>query len=132
MLSGPKQELLDKLLRGELADNTRHAFAKVPDDAIPLSFAQETMWRVSQAAGSLAYNETITVKKEGLLDPDVLDRSLTEIISRHEIWRTTYENDSGTLRQRIHSPPSTCSLQLTDLRSFPEVDRSFTLHSLAS
>jgi len=84
---------------------------------IPLSFTQEHLWRRTQTAATpLLYNESITLYRNGPLDLALLQRSLTEIIRRHEIWRTTYETWRGQPWQVVHAAPAAFPLPIADLR----------------
>ncbi len=58
---------------------------------IPLSFAQQRLWFLHQLAPEAsAYNLPCTVRLTGTLDAPALERSLDEIVSRHEALRTTF------------------------------------------
>ena len=136
-LSEAKQRLLEIHRRGGLirtaaaaAQLIRHA-RKNP---APLSLAQEQVWRLDQTAGKLAslHNESITIHRRGPCDPAVLERSLVEIIRRHEIWRTTFESVAGQPVQIVHPAPATFKLPIADLRSLPESRRWKTALDLAS
>jgi len=81
---------------------------------IPLSFAQERLWFLDQLSqDGVAYNIPGAVRFSGPLDVGVLERSLAEIVRRHEVLRTSFESVAGTPFQRI-SP----RVELT----FPRVD----------
>jgi amino acid adenylation domain-containing protein len=84
-------------------------------DRVPLSFAQERLWFLSQLEPeSPAYNIPIALRLEGRLDLPSLDRSLTELLRRHESLRTTYELEEGQAVQVIH-PPALWKIQRVDL-----------------
>ena len=51
-----------------------------------------------------------------------LERTLEEVVRRHEAWRTSFEVAYGTARQIVHPPPK-LSLPITDLASLPEAER---------
>jgi amino acid adenylation domain-containing protein len=94
-----------------------------PGSLIPLSHEQQQIWLHSQLASDLPlYNELLTVRRTGLLDVPTLERSLSEIIRRHEAWRTTFDTVDGEPVQVI-LPPPTISLPLVDLRELPEAER---------
>src|SRR5215471_5715189 len=63
----------------------------------PLSFAQQQIWLHAQLVpqGSPVYNEPVTIHRHGKLDVSVLERVLTEIVRRHEAWRTTFSRGDG-------------------------------------
>jgi hypothetical protein len=57
---------------------------------------------------------------EGPLEVPLLERSLAEIIRRHEIWRTSYDIRNGLLVQVVHPAVREMRLPVVDLRGFPE------------
>lgn len=72
------------------------------DTDLPLSFAQERMWFGAQLEpGSSSYNIPLHVRVRGALDVAALTQSLNEIVRRHEILRTTFENRNGQPRQSV-------------------------------
>jgi hypothetical protein len=139
-LSDAKQKLLDMAMRGKLApvavatSEIKHYSRENP---IPLAPAQEQVWRLDQIAGKLAplHNESITIYRHGPCDPAVLERSLTEIIRRHEIWRTTFDviDDSIEARpiQIIHAPTA-FTLPISDLRTLTASEREQSAQDLAN
>src|SRR5262245_14989195 len=72
-----------------------------------LSFAQEQMWRLEKGAPGipLLYNECVVLRMAGPLHVRAFERSLFEIIRRHEVWRTSYEVRSGQPVQVVHPAP---------------------------
>jgi len=57
----------------------------------PLSFAQERYWFLEQISpGDVSLNISRAIRLKGDLRQDLLERSLTQIISRHESLRTTF------------------------------------------
>jgi acyl carrier protein/alpha-ketoglutarate-dependent taurine dioxygenase len=69
----------------------------VPRDAVlPLSFAQERLWFLCQMEPeSSFYNIPMAIRIKGELDVDALQKSLDEIVSRHEILRTSFPSRRG-------------------------------------
>jgi hypothetical protein len=63
------------------------------------------------------------VHRNGPLDLAALERSIAEIIRRHEIWRTTFNVVDGRPAQTIHPAPETFSIPCFDLRSLSEEQR---------
>ncbi|HEX5085775.1 MAG TPA: condensation domain-containing protein, partial [Blastocatellia bacterium] len=60
------------------------------DQDLPLSYAQERLWLISQLAPeSPMYNLPAIVRLGGALDVAALERSFNNVIRRHEILRTT-------------------------------------------
>ena len=90
---------------------------------LPCSFSQERVWLLLQMdPESRAYEFLSTLRFTGELDVPVLEQALTELVRRHEIFRTTFGNRGGTPVQEVH-PPWSVSLPVTDLRSLPETRR---------
>ena len=59
--------------------------------AFPLSAAQERVWKADQEhPGDPAYNCAFRWSLKGPLDIPVLERAFDEIVSRHEILRSTF------------------------------------------
>src|SRR5208282_4407889 len=90
---------------------------------IPLTFAQQQVWLHAQLAPELPlYNEPFTVHRKGRLDVTALERSFTEIIRRHEAWRTTFAIVDGQPMQVVH-PSFEIKLPVVDLRNLPGSER---------
>jgi acyl carrier protein len=63
---------------------------------LPLSFAQQRLWFFNQMnPESRIYNILTAIKLEGELNVQSLERSLNEIVERHEILRTTFDMLDG-------------------------------------
>ncbi len=61
-----------------------------------LSFAQERLWFFEQLEpGSSAYNIPMILRFRGRLDTGALERSLSTILARHEVLRSTFSSDDG-------------------------------------
>ncbi|HEX8696794.1 MAG TPA: amino acid adenylation domain-containing protein, partial [Longimicrobium sp.] len=89
--------------------------------ALPLSFAQERLWFIDQLEpGSAVYNIPMAWRLGGALDGAALERSLSEIVRRHESLRTTFTEVDGSPVQVI-VPFGGFSLPVEDLSS--EADR---------
>ncbi|HET8772838.1 MAG TPA: amino acid adenylation domain-containing protein, partial [Thermoanaerobaculia bacterium] len=71
-------------------------------EQLPLSFAQERLWFMSQLEpDSAGYNIPAAVRIHGEVDADELDRALNAIIARHETLRTVFPSADGRASQRI-------------------------------
>ncbi len=78
-----------------------HAFER--NGNLPLSFAQQRLWFLDQLApGSANYNIPTVLRLKGDLNLDALERSVREIVRRHESLRTTFSEEKGTPLQVIH------------------------------
>ncbi|NEO74615.1 condensation domain-containing protein, partial [Moorena sp. SIO3H5] len=61
------------------------------EQVIPLSYAQQRLWFIEKMAlNSNAYNMPLTLNLVGKLDYVALQKSLNQIIARHETLRTTF------------------------------------------
>ena len=134
-LSEAKRALLEKYMRGDVP-RAQNEGAIIPrrarGSAIPLSFAQQQMWLLSQLIPDTpVYNEAVTVHLPGQLDVAALERSLNEIIRRHEAWRTTFKLVDGQPVQVIH-PSLTLQLPLVDLRHLSVEEREAEALRLAT
>jgi amino acid adenylation domain-containing protein len=82
---------------------------------LPLSFAQQRLWFLDRLeSGGTAYNVPLAVRLSGALDVAVLERTLSEVVRRHEILRTTVAEINGEPRQII-APPAPVDMPLVDL-----------------
>ena len=91
--------------------------------ALPLSFAQQRLWFLDQLEpGSAAYNIPGAVHMKGPLNVPAFERSLNEIVRRHEALRTTFSTVDGQPFQVI-IPPQSFRLEVVDLPERPEEER---------
>ncbi|ASS75346.1 hypothetical protein CIG75_10315 [Tumebacillus algifaecis] len=82
---------------------------------LPLSFAQQRLWIVDHLnPGTTVYNMPFAVRLVGELNRPALERTLTEIVRRHEALRTSYENKGGQAVQQI-APPYAIHLPVVEL-----------------
>ncbi|MEI2579463.1 amino acid adenylation domain-containing protein [Scytonema sp. PRP1] len=102
----------------------RLAIERIPHEGLlPVSFAQERVYFIQQLAPeSNAYQFQATLRFHGQLNIAVLQQCLSEIVLRHEIFRTTYPGVNGRLFQVIH-PHQPISFTVIDVQSFPESER---------
>jgi amino acid adenylation domain-containing protein len=91
--------------------------------ALPLSFAQERLWFIDRLEpGSAVYNIPVAWRLGGALDVDALERSLGEIVRRHEALRTVFAEADGSPVQVI-TPFGGFALPVEDLSGPGEADR---------
>ena len=124
-LSPTKRELLEKLLalRGVEMKQSATLSRRERPDAIPLSFAQQRLWVLHQLDPSNpSYNMPEAVRFLGPLNTATLERSLNEIVRRHEVLRTTFKTTEEDAIQII-APRQEISLSELDLSSLPEAER---------
>ena len=88
-------------------------------EPLPLSFAQQRLWFLDQLEpGNALYNLPQMIRVSGTLDQKALQRSLSEIVQRHEALRTTFGGSGGAPLQIILPDPK-IRLEVTDLRGTP-------------
>lgn len=88
----------------------------VPDGArIPLSYEQEQLWFLDQLTpGRSTYNLHLPYRLRGDLRIDVLDRSLTWLLERHDALRARLGTEDGTPYQVI-APAGPVTVEVVDL-----------------
>ncbi len=89
---------------------------------VPLSFAQQRLWFIEQLDNS-NYLVPATSRLIGKLDVEALERSLNEIVARHEALRTTFTTIDGQPMQVI-APRLSLTLPVIDLSRFPDDERA--------
>ncbi len=101
------------------------------DRLMPASFAQERMWFFHQLEpDSMVYNISWGLRLSGPLNVAALERSLNELVGRHEALRTTIHSTGGGLHLVIDAEHS-LSLPTIDIQSFPERERDSKARRLA-
>jgi hypothetical protein len=100
--------------RGSLSD---------PEYAFPTTIAQQAFWYLDRLTpGDPAWNIAVRFRIDGPLDVSVLERSINEIVRRHEILRTTFSFTDGAPTQIVHSKGS-ITVPLDDLSNLPSPAR---------
>jgi amino acid adenylation domain-containing protein len=94
------------------------------DGRLPLASPQERVWFLIQLApDNLSYNFQGLVTFRGPLDLAALRASLSGIVRRHEVFRTTFPTEDGHPYQRVH-PPFEVELPLVDLSALAPPERA--------
>ncbi|HET6764330.1 MAG TPA: amino acid adenylation domain-containing protein, partial [Longimicrobiaceae bacterium] len=94
---------------------------------VPASFAQARLWFVERMIpGTPTYNVPTPLPLPGAVDDAVLERTLGEIVRRHEALRTTFTEVDGQPMQVIH-PAGGFRMEVVDLRGVAEDARGAEL-----
>ena len=137
--------VLTQELREELAlrkadvlhflEETRTASDRPPiervsrDRPLPLSFAQERLWRNERYAASPDNVKVTILELKGDLNVHSLERSLQELVRRHEVFRTTFHVVGDSPVQRI-APYRSFELNVADLSQLPDAEAEATRFAL--
>jgi amino acid adenylation domain-containing protein len=97
--------------------------AATRDAPLPLSFAQQRLWFLDQLKPESAdYNMPGVVRLQGNLDVSALEKTLNEIVRRHEILRTSFRSSEGQPVQVIKDNLA-INLPIVDLRPSADGER---------
>ncbi|WP_437852408.1 amino acid adenylation domain-containing protein [Sorangium sp. So ce363] len=109
---------------GRAAPRSEHVIPRgARTGPVPLSFAQERMWFLYRLAPeSRAYNCLCPFRLTGEIHIAALDRSLRELVRRHEILRTVYTEIDG-LPVQIVVEDASFRLEVADLQHLSEDER---------
>ncbi len=131
-LTKRKAEIISFLGR-ELEDRITSATIKhvARDEDLPLSFSQQRLWVLDKFdPGNPVYNIAEMLFLDDSLDVTALQKSVSEIIRRHEVLRTTFVEKNGQPVQII-SAMADFELAITDLSGIPGIDQTAMLEQLA-
>ncbi|TMQ67695.1 MAG: amino acid adenylation domain-containing protein, partial [Candidatus Eisenbacteria bacterium] len=114
------QALLDRSVRRAAAASITR---RPPDLPAPLSFAQRRLWFLDRLGPATpTYHMARAIRMRGRLRVETLERSLNEIVRRHDILRTTFaETASGPIQ--VVAPSLVLTLPVVDLGALPEAGR---------
>ncbi len=122
--SEKKLALLASILdeEGAQTEQTRGITRRENPHDYPLSAGQRRMWFLNQLEQGVHYNENFNLRLKGAVDIAILERTLQEILRRHEAMRSSFVVRDGQPVQRI-VPTEPIRLPVIDLRAIPELDR---------
>ncbi len=133
-LSVEKRQLLERYLKSAGLNLTNAIIIPQRRDTnkFPLSYAQERLWFMDQLEPNRPiYNMPDTHSFKGTLDLEALERSLGELVRRHEILRTTFELVDGAPVQVI-AAPAPLRLEVVDLSELEAAARVSEAQRLAN
>lgn len=107
--------------------------ALLPDLAgseAPLTFGQERLWFLDQLGVGAAYNVLFALRLQGSVDARVLERSLVEIVRRHEPLRTRFALGAGGAPVQVRESANLFRLELKDVAGLSSSRRKSALDEL--
>ena len=132
-LSSEKRQLLERYLKTAGLNLARAVILPLSRETnqFPLSFAQQRLWFLDQLEPNTAvYNIPDMHQFSGPLNLAALERSLNEIVQRHEILRTTFQTvDGGPVQVIAEAQPR--ELEVIDLSHVPQPLRESEAQKLA-
>ena len=122
---------LETLIAADQAARASSVIARAPrEDGVPASIAQERLWKLQRVLpGMPLFNILYPLRLTSAFDAPALERSLNEIVRRHEILRTTFAVADGQFAQVIASQ-LTVNLRFDDLRKLPESKKETVGHQI--
>ena len=124
-------EQLESLRREQQGVAMPALCARQRDAVVLASFAQERLWFLEQLGitGS-TYNVPLALGLDGELDLSALERSVSELLERHESLRTHFvAGDGGQPLQQIE-PPQQLPLEVVDLSPLSSSERTARVQAL--
>jgi hypothetical protein len=123
---------LERLVAHGQAPRPSSTIVRVPraDGVALASIAQERLWRLQQAVPDLPFfNVLYPLRLTAPCEPAVLERSVNEIVRRHEILRTTFAVVEGRHVQVI-APQLSVPLAFDDLHELDGAKKETEAHRL--
>ena len=98
---------------------------------LALSYSQERLWFINQLEPeNVAYNAPAAVRIQGPIELEALERTLREIVRRHESLRTRFLSVNGEPQQIIDSSLAV-ELPVIELSHLPDLEREVEAQRLA-
>ncbi|MDO8043119.1 condensation domain-containing protein, partial [Janthinobacterium sp. SUN137] len=123
-LESMKEELLALLLQEEDDAPPPESIALADRRGLlSLSYSQQRVWFIDRfTGGGAAYNIPRAFEVQGRLDRAALERTLNEIVRRHEVLRTIFDMADGAPVQVI-APELRLAMPVTDISGLPPDER---------
>ncbi len=119
---GTLAELADKIAGIEKADEPA-----VSDEVIPATEAQMRVYTSQSITGGTAFNVPYAFRVK-TLDPNRLQRAVSKMVSRYEILRTRFVNQSGRIIQIVEEDAA-CTVEKLDTDDVASFIRPFDLNT---
>ncbi len=100
---------LANCLQNKQINNYKNIGTVEPQESYPVSSAQKRMWLLQKLdPNNFAYNMAFACEIVGELDEQFFAAAWQQLVERHEILRTQFDEEKGEIRQRI-LPITSCS-----------------------
>ena len=132
-ITGRKKEIMLFLQQAKQAKTSHQLpIPRVPRDGeLTLSFAQQRLWFLHHLSpDSRSYNFLDAQRLHGSLNIIALEQSLSELIRRHEILRTTFPTIDEQPVQVI-APPTTLTLPIHNLQGLSVQEQTDRIQQIA-
>ena len=121
-LSPEKRALLELRLKKKGSDY----------NSFPLSFSQQRLWFIDQLEpGNPVYNIPTALHLEGLLNTAILEKSINEVVRRHEILRTTFTELNGQPLQVV-APNLILALPVIDMQHISKNEQEMFVQKITT
>jgi acyl-CoA synthetase (AMP-forming)/AMP-acid ligase II/acyl carrier protein len=121
---------IEKLIRDDQLRRPSVIDSVPREDVLPASFAQEQLWRLQRILRGVPFlNVLYPLRLTFEVDPTILERSINEIVQRHEVLRTSFAEVDGKCVQVI-APQLSIHLTLYDLEALGGSDKKSAGHQL--
>src|SRR5580700_8457468 len=119
-----RSDLIRAVARGELGlDESGSVISRIGQRIAPLSFSQARLWFLDQLEpNSTTYICPLALRLTGCLDESTLQATLSEIVRRHEVLRTTFTFIDGTPMQTVQDA-SPVPLPVVELQALSREER---------
>jgi len=132
-LTPAQREMLQKRLRGEgPRSESKSAIKRRPTLDYPITAEQEHLWLLDQMDPNVYYfNHSHAYRLKGELNVAALERTINEMVRRHENFRTSLPEIDGKPRAVV-APQLQIPLERVEVPEFPEEDRYARLQALVT
>ncbi len=130
--SAKKLELLDAFLAEEgLQEDALRIPVRKDRSGFATSFMQQRIWFLDQLEPNAAtYNVSLAVKLEGPLNVALLERSLNDVVKRHETLRTRFNPGANGQPEQIVLPELSINLPIVQVPGEDSSDKRSLIQEL--